>query len=278
MADKKLTVLVENTAAGSGLLAEHGLSFWIELDRKKVLFDTGQGHVLKNNARLLGVRLESVHSIVLSHGHYDHTGGLSVALLSAAKPRLYAHPEAFAPKYSCRPDGSALNIGMPVLTEADVRSQADLIWVEEPTEIAEGFWLTGPVPRTNDYEDTGGPFFRDKNCRKPDDFTDDQAAFLETKNGTVVLLGCAHAGVINTLHFIQTLTSNRPVRALIGGMHLLHAGPQRMEKTVAELRRLNIQCLMPCHCTGFPAMARFWHEFPGRYLSCPVGTFVRFED
>jgi 7,8-dihydropterin-6-yl-methyl-4-(beta-D-ribofuranosyl)aminobenzene 5'-phosphate synthase len=278
MAGKRITVLVENTAAGAGFLAEHGLSFWIELGRNNLLFDTGQGHVLKNNAQLLGVRLESVNIIILSHGHYDHTGGLSIALQASAKPRVYAHPEAFAPKYACQPDGSARNIGMPALSESDVRSKSNLTWVEGPTEIGAGFWLTGTVPRTNEYEDTGGPFFRDKDCREPDELPDDQAAFLETKNGTVVILGCAHAGVINTLNFIQTLTSNRPILMLMGGMHLLSAGPQRIAKTIAALHRLNIQRLMPCHCTGLQSTVRLWHEFPGRCIACPVGTSIQLED
>jgi 7,8-dihydropterin-6-yl-methyl-4-(beta-D-ribofuranosyl)aminobenzene 5'-phosphate synthase len=277
MTEIKITVLAENIVTGCRLLAEQGLAFWIETDRNKILFDTGQGYVLKNNAQILGVSLEATDAIVLSHGHYDHTGGLSDVLLSSEKTRVYVHPEAFAPKYIRRPDGAASNIGMPSRSEMDLRTKAELILVEEPTEIGEGFWITGPIPRANDYEDTGGPFFRDKDCREPDPLTDDQAAFLETKNGIVVILGCAHAGVINTVNFIQTLTSNRPILALMGGMHLLNAGPRRMERTIAELRRLNIPHLMPCHCTGFAAMARLWREFPERYEACSVGFSIRFE-
>jgi 7,8-dihydropterin-6-yl-methyl-4-(beta-D-ribofuranosyl)aminobenzene 5'-phosphate synthase len=278
MNKQQITVLVENTAGGSGLLAEHGLSFLIELGSRKLLFDTGQGRVLKNNARQLGVALESIDSIVLSHGHWDHTGGLSVVLDSADNPKVYAHPEAFAPKYACDLNGSVRSNGISDLNAEKVRSKASMIWIEAPTEIGEGLWLTGPVPRTNDYEDAGGPFFKDKQCLEPDVFPDDQAAFLETKSGIVVILGCTHAGVINTLHFIQTLTRNSPIYAVIGGMHLVQASSERMEKTIKELKRLNIGQIMPCHCTGFEAAARLWNEFPGRCGVCPVGTVIDFRD
>ena len=274
MAKRRITVLVENTAGGRGLLAEHGLSFWIEIGHKKILFDTGQGCVLKNNARRLGVRLERADAIVLSHGHYDHTGGLHDALRSAGSASVYAHPEAFAPKFARSPDGAARDAGMTFLNDRAVREQANLVWVEGPTEVGESLYLTGPVPRTTDFEDTGGAFFKDRGCNEADDLMDDQAAFMETAIGTVVILGCAHAGVINTLRFVQTLTVNRQIHTVIGGMHLLSASPGRMENTVAELRRLNVQRLLPCHCTGFAAMARLWNEFPGRCEACPVGRVV----
>jgi 7,8-dihydropterin-6-yl-methyl-4-(beta-D-ribofuranosyl)aminobenzene 5'-phosphate synthase len=278
MADFKITALVENTAGGRGLLAEHGISFWIEPGQKKMLFDTGQGLALKHNAQCLGIPLESVDSIILSHGHYDHTGGLSNVLSLAEHPRVFVHAQAFAPKYARNADDSVRDVGMVELTKQDVRSMANLSLVYAPTEIGEGLWCTGPIPRTNKYEDTGGAFFKDKECRIPDEIYDDQAAFLETKSGTVVILGCAHAGVINTLHFIRTLTDKHPIHAVLGGMHLFNASSQRMEATIAELRRLGIERLMPCHCTGFAAMAHLWNEFPGKCEAIPVDTVIRFEN
>ncbi|MFW6106695.1 MAG: MBL fold metallo-hydrolase [bacterium] len=274
MAEGKITVLVENTAGRRGLLGEHGLSFWIELGDKHVLFDTGQGHVLLNNARRLGIRLDHVDGIALSHGHYDHTGGLSDALRNARATTVYTHPAAFDAKYARNPDGSARDVGMPGLDEEMIRDMAELVLVEGPTEVCGGLYLTGPVPRTTEFEDTGGAFFTDRSCTQPDALIDDQAAFMETEAGTVVILGCAHAGVINTLQHIQALTRNRPIHTVIGGMHLLHASPERMDKTVAELRRLDVKRLLPCHCTGMAAVARLWQEFPGRCAACPVGTVL----
>lgn len=278
MADLKITILVENTAGGRGLLAEHGISFLIELGGKKILFDTGQGQALKHNAQCLGIRLESVDSIVLSHGHYDHTGGLPDVLSLAEHPHVFVHSQAFAPKYARNADGSVREIGMAELAKQDVCTMANLRLVEAPTEISEGLLCTGPIPRSNDYEDAGGAFFKNKECSVPDDIPDDQAAFLETKSGTVVILGCAHAGIINTLHFIRTLTDNRPIHAVLGGMHLLNAGSRRMEATISELRNLRIERLMPCHCTGFAAVASLWNELPGRCEAVPAGTIIRLDN
>lgn len=277
MADLKTTVLVENTAGGRKLLAEHGLSFWIEWAGAKILFDTGQGYVLSQNASRMDVRLDSVDDIVLSHGHYDHTGGLADVLSLARQPRIFAHRQAFEPKYAQNPDGSARDVGMAESTRQAVRAKARLQHVDGPMEIVEGLWSTGAIPRTNDYEDTGGAFFKDEACRESDELPDDQAVFLITRTGTVVILGCAHAGVINTLRYIRSLTKNRPIHAVVGGMHLLHASPRRMEMTVAELRRMDVKRLMPCHCTGFAAKARLWNEFPDCYEDIRVGTKMTFE-
>ncbi len=270
----RITTLDENTARGRGLLAEHGLSFWIELGDKKIIFDTGQGHVLSPNARKLGIQLDQADAIVLSHGHYDHTGGLGDALPTDRKIAVYAHPAAFQPKYARNPDGTARDVGMHSTIQQKVREKAELVLVEEPTTLCDELRLTGPVPRTNDFEDTGGAFFKNRDCTEPDDLLDDQAAFVETQAGTVVILGCAHAGVINTLRHVQTLTDNHPIHTVVGGMHLLKASPERMNKTLAELRRLDVQDLRPCHCTGFAASARLWNEFKGRCSTCPVGTVI----
>lgn len=263
----RITVLVENTAGKMGLLAEHGLAFWIELDGKRILFDTGQGNVLVHNARRLGIALAEADFIILSHGHYDHTGGLG-----DAPPRpLHAHPAAFEPKYRRNADGSSRPIGMPVSGFAGER-----VLVTEPTRLTERLWLTGPVPRRTDFEDPGGPFFLDDACTRPDPLADDQAAFVETSLGTVAILGCAHAGIVNTLRWIRELTGHRPIHTVIGGTHLVNPSPERLDRTVDELRPLGIQRLLPCHCTGFPAQVRLWNEFPDLCAICPTGTSLGF--
>ncbi|MBN1554090.1 MAG: MBL fold metallo-hydrolase [Phycisphaerae bacterium] len=273
----RVTVLVENSAGRRGLLSEHGLSFWVELGEKKILFDTGQGKVLRENAAVLGIPLERTDAVVLSHGHYDHTGGLADVLHRARGIPVYAHRAAFGPKYARNFDGTSRDIGMPFMDEEGIREHNELVFVDGPVEVMEGLRLTGPVPRETDFEDTGGAFYTDPRCTQPDELPDDQAAYLETPAGTFVLLGCAHAGVVNTLRYIRTLTDNRPIHTVIGGTHLVNAGPERMDRTVEELRTLDVRRLLPCHCTGFQAASRLLNEFPAQYMVCPTGTILEID-
>jgi 7,8-dihydropterin-6-yl-methyl-4-(beta-D-ribofuranosyl)aminobenzene 5'-phosphate synthase len=274
----RITVLVEDTAQDTGISAEHGLAYWIEWDEQKVLFDTGQGKVLVNNADRLGIHLQEASAIVLSHGHYDHTEGLPDALKTNRLATVYAHPVVFANKYIRKTDGSARKIGLPDATETVLRSlHGRLVYTERPTSVADRLTVTGPVPRLTDFEDTGGPFFLNHACTKPDPLEDDQAVFFDTAEGTVVVLGCAHSGVINTLRYISQLTANRPIRAVIGGMHLVAALPERIARTIDELRQLGVQQLAPGHCTGMPATAAMWIAFPTICTTCHVGKTFQFE-
>ncbi len=267
----RLTVLVENTAGRQGLLAEHGLAFWIEVNSRRILFDTGQGSVLLHNTDRLGIDLGTADAIVVSHGHYDHTGGLGAAL-DATNDRscpVFLHDDALVAKYARNSDGTSRSIGMPEGPRSALLHSSRVRITKSPTEVCEGLWVTGPIPRRTDFEDTGGPFFRDERCLVPDDLHDDQAAFLETPGGVVVILGCAHAGIVNTLHHIRELLSGRRIHTVIGGAHLVSANVARMERTIEALRELSIERLCPLHCTGFAAAARLFQEFPGRVSTCP---------
>lgn len=271
-----ITVIVENTAQGHGLLGEHGLSFWIEIGSQRILFDAGQTDIVSHNAGLLGIDLSSMDAVVLSHGHYDHTGGLAAIARSKTWHKegvvACAHPQALEDKYARNANGTGRYIGMSGESRKALVESFELQTTQAPAEVTGGLMVTGSVPRVTDFEDVGGPFFKDPECRQPDDLTDDQSAFLETSAGTVVILGCTHAGVVNTLRYIKQLVPNRPIHTVIGGTHLVNANKTRINKTVEALREIGIQRLFPLHCTGFQAAARLWKEFPDRVRACPVGT------
>lgn len=274
MKNTRLTVLMDDTVRKHSLLAEHGLSFWIESDSQNILFDTGQTGLILKNADLLNIKLAAADKIVLSHGHYDHTGGLEAVLRKTGKIKIFAHPEALTAKYARDPDGTIRDIGLPARCGESLLSNADMVSTESPLEIGDGLFVTGPIPRVTDYEDVGGPYFKDAECAMPDNLIDDQSLFFDAPAGIILILGCAHAGIINILRYVSELVPRRPFHMIIGGTHLIAADKKRMNKTVDALREYDVKRLLPVHCTGFAAAARLWNEFPGRVSTCPAGTRV----
>ncbi len=264
-----ITQLVENTANGPGVLGEHGNSFYIQADEYCLLFDTGQGLTLRHNVEQLEIPVNSIQSIVLSHGHYDHMGGLEEALDLTGAINLYLHPQALGSKFN----RNGRDIGAPMIGAKKIQSLTrKIIHTRKPTEIVTGIHVTGEIPRTHKIEDTGGPFYSDQKLNQPDSLVDDQALYIETIQGVVVLLGCGHSGVINTLEYVQLLTGGKPIRAVIGGMHLLNATVERLAFTSNALEHFEIPYLAPNHCTGVNAICNFIRHFPGRVHVSHVGS------
>jgi len=273
----KITILADNTVAVRDVRGEHGLAFWIDTGVNCLLFDAGQGLVLADNAQALRVDLDAVDTIVLSHGHYDHTGGLAHVLRETLDPvAIHAHPDALLPKYQ-RGKAGVRDIGMPAeCREAILGGRCRFTPSRRSAEVAPGIRTSGEIPRRHPEEAIAEPFCRDPEGREPDPLSDDQALFMGTAQGTIVLLGCAHAGIINTLDHVQGTTNGMPVCAVIGGMHLRSATEDRMAWTIRELRRFKINLLVPMHCTGQKSVAALWAAFPDACQPCGAGTVFEF--
>jgi 7,8-dihydropterin-6-yl-methyl-4-(beta-D-ribofuranosyl)aminobenzene 5'-phosphate synthase len=268
----KITILVDNKA-GDGLIAEHGFSLWIETGGKHILFDTGQGTALEKNSVTLGIDLAATDLLVLSHGHYDHTGGVPTCLRAAANAELYCHPGAVLPRYSLR-DGTAKSLQMPPETMLAIdRFPAKRVhWVQHSLVITDTIGLTGPIPRQIACENLSEPFFLDPKGMRPDPIDDDLALWLRTERGLIVCVGCTHAGLENTLDHVQRLNKGVRIRAVIGGFHLLNAEKPQIEQAIAALRILALDQIIPCHCTGERAIAQLNTAFAA---GCSLGSVGR---
>jgi 7,8-dihydropterin-6-yl-methyl-4-(beta-D-ribofuranosyl)aminobenzene 5'-phosphate synthase len=274
----EVVVLAENTVRRADLLGEHGLAFWINADGRKLLFDTGQGKVLRGNARQVGIPLGGIEAVALSHGHYDHTGGLHVVFERARRAKVYLHPAGLQKKYARQDKPPHRSIGIPSPDERAVRHRArKVIWTTQPSEIVPGVHVTGEIPRITDFEDVGGPFYLDRTCTQPDPLADDQALYIESADGVVVLLGCAHAGLVNTLEYVSRITGRKRIRAVVGGMHLLRASRRRIQATGDALERFKVRLIAPGHCTGAAAVACLWSRFPSRVKECATGSRFVFQ-
>lgn len=245
----KLTVVVDNNAA-EGLVAEHGYALHIETPQGNILLDTGQ-KALMSNLRSLQIAPERIDKLVLSHGHYDHSGGVADLLAVNRNVEIYLHSAAFEPRY-VREGGESKTVRMSLPdTNAVMHHKDDKThWLTKPLEILPGLGLTGPIPRKNEFEDTGGEFYLDPEGIDIDTIKDDIALWVKTTEGLVICIGCCHSGLINTLEHITAATGERRIHTILGGMHLLNATSARLERTVAELKNYAIDRIIACHCSG----------------------------
>jgi 7,8-dihydropterin-6-yl-methyl-4-(beta-D-ribofuranosyl)aminobenzene 5'-phosphate synthase len=238
----KVTVLTENSAGRSHdreCLAEWGLSLYLEIGEARILFDTGHKGTFSSNAEKLGVELNAVDAVVLSHHHWDHTGGLRFYKFKDKK-KLVTHPRV--------PD--------VVRTEqsVDLAKNFELVTSAEPVEVLPDIYFLGETPRQTDFEQ--GKY-------QDDPMPDDSALAIKTAKGTIIVTGCSHAGVANICEYAKKVTG-REIYGVMGGFHLFEDDPDAIEGAIAYFGREKTKFLYPMHCVDHAAMAAFYDNFQVR--------------
>jgi 7,8-dihydropterin-6-yl-methyl-4-(beta-D-ribofuranosyl)aminobenzene 5'-phosphate synthase len=275
----KVTVLVENTVGVSnGVVGEWGLAMLLDFGDERILLDTGEQGNIVNNARALGIDLRQVDKLVLSHGHFDHTGGLMEFLKSKGPISVYAHPELFMGHYVRDFSGQGENYrGVPYRLEQLESAGANFIWQREPIKIRSDLWLSGEIPRNTDFEQVDNRLLKKDGVKFMQDLVpDDFSLFYESDKGLVIFFGCAHAGLVNIVEYAKKVTGINIVRAIIGGTHLGPASLEQKDKTIDYLKKLNLEVIAPNHCTGLPMASRLSVEFPTQFKWANAGTNLEF--
>ena len=273
----RITTLSENTAGRGDFLGEWGLSILVETEETTVLLDTGKGFSMGYNADTLGIDAGKIDRIVLSHGHFDHTGGLRELLRRMRKKvEVIAHPDVWQPKYARREGEPDRFIGIPFQRDELKSLGAAFQISSQPVHIAKEVMTTGEIPMVNSFEEVDSALFvKEGSAWKPDQVMDDQALIVKTKQGLTVILGCAHRGMINTLYHAKHIAGDEKIYAVIGGSHLISASEERLWQTIAALKELGVQKLGLCHCTDLPATSVLAQEFGEKFFFNNAGNITQ---
>ena len=307
MVDNKADLIVESSDqikyfTDEPLLAEHGFSVLIELDdsESKILWDAGVSKVaLLENFRRMKLDISSIEKIALSHGHSDHYGAMTELLVAmdllpqhkewdasiSAKDisawiegqqlPIVVHPAAFRERWRVKDDGDLVG---PFLPPPELEWQAigaKVVRSEEPYQVAPGCWTTGYIPRKS-FEKAGRSKqlrYRTNSDFLPDDLEDDQAIVINIEGkGLIILSGCAHSGIVNTITHAREFFKIDTIYAVLGGFHLARASDEEIDRTIKYIRSLESRLVVPSHCTGFRAIRRFAQEMPDVFIEGVVGT------
>ena len=279
----KVTVLVEDTVnmKKPDLIAKHGLSLLLETKlagvESKFLMDAGPGpDIALRNADMIDIDMKKIDSIMLSHGHYDHTGALLAILkhIDHSIP-IIAHPDVFNPKFAYKP--ALTTIGMD-FDRPDIRAVGgELLLARDSIVLLNGVISSGEILRKTSFEEVKGFWTVERNNFIKDNVLDDQALFINVREkGLVILTGCAHSGIINTVRHAKRVTGINDIHAVIGGFHLGQADNVRIQKSIEELEKIDLKKIYPCHCTGRKATNQLTKTFGDLCIPIHTGDSIQF--
>ncbi len=270
----KVHILAENRVRRRGLLAEHGLSLWIDTGKKKILFDTGQTDVYMHNSKAMGIDIESAEYIVISHGHYDHAGGLEFFPELDSVKGIYIHPDAFLRKTADAGDSEPeRDVGVPWEMKPWIRDR--LVRNRETVEIESGIAVSGEIPRVTSFERVPADFRVEREGRLEHDLIiDEQVLIVEVDGGIAVFSGCSHPGIVNCLEYVRKTYPDSTIKLLVAGMHMDNISRSRLDSSIKHMLDMNIKKLVPLHCTGFNAMCEMKRVFGERCHICCTGDMV----
>lgn len=276
----KLTVLMDNTTIiDTPYKGESGLSFFIETEDARLVFDTGFSPLFLSNAKKMGIDLTEITAVAISHGHNDHTYGLAPLgnLLSRAGKRvpLVLHPDCLEKKWWQEKEGRLEEIGMPV-GRAELTNYFDLVTTEEPIELGRRLYFLGSVPRPDkEANEPIGLVCRDGSELVPDFVNDDTAIVYDGQEGLVVINGCAHSGLVNILEYVNVLFPGKPLVAVIGGFHMLSKDSVWLDDVSKKIKKYNPGQIYPCHCTDEASRAALRRHFKVGMIG--VGSALEFK-
>jgi 7,8-dihydropterin-6-yl-methyl-4-(beta-D-ribofuranosyl)aminobenzene 5'-phosphate synthase len=287
------------------LLAEHGFSALIQLDDAlTILWDAGVSRIaLIENMRRMKIDPQGINLIALSHGHGDHFAAMTDVLMEmdlqpedkewrsppqpeevqrwveATRIPLVAHPAAFRERWWRKDDGTLVGPFHPPPNRVWEAIGVEVILSEAPYQLGPGCWTTGYIPRRS-FETSGRPtklLYRKEDAFLQDDLEEDQAIAINIQDkGLVVLSGCAHSGIVNTVEYAREISGVEKVFAIIGGFHLARSNDEEIQRTIDQLRSLEPALVVPCHCTGFKALCQFAIQLPDEFVEGVVGATYLF--
>lgn len=276
----RITTIIDNSTANPQTLGEWGLSVLLEAGPKTYLLDTGTSEATVRNADRLHLDLKKIEAIVLSHGHFDHTGGLQSVLERIGRPevRIIAHPGVLDSKYGYNKRTKTYRYaGIPYRRDLLEHLGARFEFQKEPVWLSEDIAASGEEPMSTDFESVAANLkLKEKDRFVQDPMADDQSLYIRTELGLIVILGCAHRGMINIITHARKLMDTERVYMVIGGTHLARASETQVDRTVRALKEMDIPWLGVSHCTGLEVAARLAGEFEGRFFFNSAGTVIQF--